>query len=82
MPHPLPAPDAARLVADLGLWHVHVPGVPEVLDAIDRQQRFGLSFWDALVLTSAIELECKTLWTEDLNTGQTYDGVQVQNPFI
>ncbi len=31
---------------------------------------------------AAIELRCATLYTEDLNHGQTYESVQVINPFV
>lgn len=40
-----------------------------------------VSFWDAMILRSAVELGCKTLWTEDLNAGQAIDGVRIANPF-
>lgn len=52
-----------------------------VLDAIDAKQRFGISYWDAAILTAARQLGCDTLYTEDLNPGQVYDGVTVVNPF-
>jgi hypothetical protein len=41
-----------------------------------------ISFWDALVLQSALALGCKVVWSEDLNSGQLYDEVKVINPFV
>lgn len=79
--HPLDPATARQIVADLGHWHVHSPTVNEVLDAITLQQRHGLSFWDALIVTSAIQLGCSLIWSEDLNAGQDYDGTRVVNPF-
>lgn len=35
-----------------------------------------------MIINSAAALNCETLWTEDLNHGQTYDGVRVVNPFL
>ena len=35
----------------------------------------------AMILISAIQLGCSTLWSEDLNPGQVYQGVTVLNPF-
>ncbi len=81
VPKPLEGQTAARLVADLGRWRVHVPGVEDVLDAITLHQRATMSFWDAMVLTSAIQLGCSTLWSEDLQAGQSFAGVKVLNPF-
>jgi predicted nucleic acid-binding protein len=82
IPKPLEAPAAAQIIADLAHWHVHAPAAHDVLAAIDIQQRTGASFWDAMILHSAEELGCQTLYSEDLNPGQTYAGVQVSNPFL
>ncbi len=78
---PMAADQAAQIISDLGHWRVHTPTVEDVLAAIALQQRFRLSFWDAMVLTSAEQLECSVLWSEDLNPGQSYTGVKVVNPF-
>lgn len=79
---PLSPGVAAEIIAALGQWEVHRPNVEDVIEAISLQTRHKISFWDALVLTSAQRLECKTLWSEDLNPGQDYRGVVVQNPFL
>jgi predicted nucleic acid-binding protein len=52
-----------------------------VFDAIDTKQRFGISYWDAAIVTAARQMGCHTLFSGDLNDGQTYDGVTVVNPF-
>lgn len=52
-----------------------------VLDAIDAKLRFGISYWDAAILTAAKQMGCSTVYSEDLNAGQVYDGVTVVNPF-
>ena len=78
---PLAPELAAQIVRDLGTWQVHSPGVADVLDAIRLQARYRLSFWDAMVVTSAIQVGCHTLWSEDLNPGQVYDQVTVASPF-
>lgn len=72
---------AARIIADLGQWTLHVPDVEDVLEAIEIQQRNELSFWDSLIICSAKKLGCDVIWTEDLNTGQRYEGIVVLNPF-
>ena len=61
---------------------MHSPGAGDVLAAVDIQQRTGASFWDAMILRSAKELGCQTLYSQDLNPGQDYEGVQVRNPFL
>lgn len=52
-----------------------------VIKAVILRRQFHLSHWDATILAAARELGCRTLYTEDLNHGQDYDGVQVINPF-
>jgi len=52
-----------------------------VLEAIDAKQRFQVSYWDAAILVAAKQLGCRVVYSEDLNDGQQYDGVQVINPF-
>jgi len=78
---PLTPNVAAQIITDLSAWQVHRPGVEEVLDAIRLQDRYQISFWDAMIVISAIQLGCQTLWSEDLNPGQVYDRVAVANPF-
>jgi len=52
-----------------------------VLDAFTIQHRYQISYWDAAIIAAARELGCEILYTEDLNAGQNYAGVVVQNPF-
>lgn len=78
---PLSPDSAAQIIKSLKMWQVHQPNVEDVLGAIALQKRYGTSFWDALILRSASQLECATIWSEDLNPGQVYESVQVQNPF-
>jgi len=66
------------------LAHVDVQPVTFhlILSAWGLRRRFQVSHWDATILAAARELGCKTLYSEDLNHGQNYDGVQVINPFL
>jgi predicted nucleic acid-binding protein len=82
IPKRLGAPAAAQIIDDLAHWHVHAPAASDVLAAIGIHQRTGASFWDAMILRSAKELGCQILYSEDLNAGQDYAGVEVRNPFL
>jgi predicted nucleic acid-binding protein len=53
-----------------------------VVAAVSLRRRFQISHWDAMILSAALELGCQTLYSEDLNHGQDYDGVRVINPFL
>jgi predicted nucleic acid-binding protein len=70
-----------QIVADMAQWRVHSPEVNDLLQAMDFQERYQLSFWDAMIIQSAVRLGCKQLLSEDLNHGQFYGDVQVINPF-
>jgi predicted nucleic acid-binding protein len=41
-----------------------------------------LSFYDALIVASAIEAGCDTLYSEDMQHGRPIGGVTIRNPFI
>ena len=49
--------------------------------AIHLQKRFQVSYWDSLILSAATIAGCGRIYSEDLNTGQSYDGPSVVNPF-
>lgn len=80
--HPLSSESAAQIIADLAVWQIHRPDTNDVLGAIRLQGRLQLSFWDAMIMTSARRLGCEIVWSEDLSHGQVYEGVEVHNPFI
>lgn len=78
---PLTPEAAAQIIADLSVWEVHSPNASDVISAIQLQTRYGLSFWDAMILISAQQLDCATVWSEDLNAGQLFGSAAVRNPF-
>ncbi|TVQ23054.1 MAG: PIN domain-containing protein [Spirochaetaceae bacterium] len=55
---------------------------PQIINrAVDGSVLWQVSFWDALVLACAEDAACAVVFSEDLNSGQRYGGVRVQNPF-
>jgi predicted nucleic acid-binding protein len=59
-----------------------VPGTPDLYRrALRLAQRYGIHPYDGAIVAAAQELGAHTLYSEDLNHGQTYDGVKVVNPF-
>jgi predicted nucleic acid-binding protein len=44
--------------------------------------RFQLSWYDSLIVAAAIEAQCDVLYSEDLQNGQRFGAMQVQNPFL
>lgn len=48
--------------------------------AVDLAREHGFSFYDALIVASALEAKCDTLLTEDLQAGRTIQGLTIINP--
>jgi predicted nucleic acid-binding protein len=81
VPTPLEATDASRIINDLLFWRVHEPRSKDVLEAISIQQHYQISFWDAMIIQSAIQLGCQVIWSEDLKSEQLFEGIRLANPF-
>lgn len=82
VPKPITVERAQEVVRALSDWTVHSPEPHDVVAALDRQVRYKISFWDAMILESAARLGCSLLWSEDLSSGQVYHGVEVRDPFV
>jgi predicted nucleic acid-binding protein len=79
---PLPVEEVRLLIRDYATWEV-VTNTPEsILQALDIEQRYKTSFWDALILQAAESSGASILYSEDLATGQRYRKVRVINPLI
>lgn len=46
------------------------------------ESRYGLNYWDSLMVSAAQHLGCRWLLTEDLQHGQQIDQLTVINPFL
>jgi predicted nucleic acid-binding protein len=77
---PLDVKATREIVADYLTWQVIVNGGESILEAIDLEVRYQISFWDALVLQAANASGAEVLYSEDLSDGQTYGSVRVINP--
>jgi predicted nucleic acid-binding protein len=49
--------------------------------ALELQERYGFSYYDCLIIASALEAECEAIYTEDLGNGQKINGVKIKNIF-
>lgn len=78
---PLDAAEAAEATANLAELPMVNIDSKLVLTAIHRSRGSRLSFWDALVVQAALEGHASTLYSEDMQHEQTFDGLKVVNPF-
>lgn len=76
------APEAARAdVRDLLLWQPVSVDAALIEKAWSVEDRFQLSWWDALIVGAAQHGGCGYLLSEDLQHAQQFDGLTVLNPF-
>lgn len=52
-----------------------------ILRAIKRSDSDSVSFWDALIIEAALQSDCETLLSEDMQSGRKIDGLTIVNPF-
>lgn len=79
---PMPVPEARQAVRRFVEWKPW-PIDGETLErAWSIESRYGLHYWDSLVLAAAQACGCAILLSEDLAHEQRYGDVQVINPFL
>jgi len=79
---PLDSAAAREVIVDYLAWQVVVNSGESILHALDLEQRYRISFWDALIVHAAEVSGASVLYSEDLSNGQRYGAVVVVNPFI
>ena len=79
---PVDAKATRDIVVDYLTWQVIVNGGEAILDALDIEKRYEISFWDALIVQAAQSSGAEVLYSEDLADGQRYASIHVLNPFV
>lgn len=80
-PDPLTHNQAVGLVESFLRFPTQEINASIVLAACASREAFGISYWDAAIIEAARSLGCDVVLSEDLNHGQDYSGVRVENPF-
>ena len=73
--------DARAEVRDLLAWNPVPVNAVTLEHGWKIQDRYKLSFWDALIVAAAKQALCGYLLTEDLQAGQNIEGIVVIDPF-
>jgi predicted nucleic acid-binding protein len=81
--HALPWPVLTEVLTDILFFAEVRPLTLDIhLRGRDLAQRYGFSVYDALIVAAALEADCDTLLSEDLQHGQRVDKVlTIRNPF-
>jgi len=72
--------ETRRLLQDYLSWEVIVNTPESVLQALDLEASYKISFWDALILHAAESAGAAVLYSEDFSDGQMYGSVRAVNP--
>ncbi len=74
--------EIAQAVADvrITLEPVRPISVETHAAAVNLARQHGFSFYDSLIVASALEARCDTLLTEDLQAGRVVQGLTIVNP--
>ena len=78
----LPRGKAEEIVNDLAEFPLLQVDRTIISLAMKRHQDGGFSFWDSLILESALRSGCARLLTEDMHDGLTIDSLTIRNPFV
>ena len=78
---PMSSEVAEMIVGEVAAMRVVEIDVALIRRAIGVCRRYQISYWDALIVAAAERARCGRILSEDLNPGQSYNGVTVVNPF-
>ena len=78
---PRSAEEAREDVVALGVWDPVLPDLAILERGWNVEDRYGLSWWDALIVAAALGAGARWLLTEDLQDGQDLFGLTVVDPF-
>ncbi|BBO84665.1 twitching motility protein PilT [Desulfosarcina ovata subsp. sediminis] len=79
--NPMSPAEAQKAISLFSVLPVQEIDLNMVHRAIDTHIEYKISYWDALIVSAAERCDCKSILSEDLNTGQHYHGIVVNNPF-
>ena len=81
--HPMTVAEAEQYLATVFRPLIAVHSSQALYGAALRlSDRYRLAWYDALILAAAIEGQCSRIYTEDLQHGQRYEDLEVENPFV
>jgi predicted nucleic acid-binding protein len=63
------------------LFDIYKSNDNTVLKALDIHLRYQYSFYDSMIISTALECSCEVLYSEDMRNGQFVEGMQIINPF-
>ncbi len=82
IPSPIDLIIVKQIIKDFLKWRTVAIDGDMMLEAIDISIRHKFSFWDSLIIASAVSGGANIIFSEDLSDNQIIDGIVIKNPFI
>jgi predicted nucleic acid-binding protein len=73
--------DVIALLEVLAPMHLVIPDGDMIGRAVEARASYGVHIYDGMIVAAAERGGCSRIWSEDLNAGQKYFGIAVENPF-
>jgi predicted nucleic acid-binding protein len=73
--------DVMALLEVLAPMHLVIPDGDMIRRAVEARASHGVHIYDGMIVAAAERGGCSRIWSEDLNAGQKYFGIAVENPF-
>jgi predicted nucleic acid-binding protein len=78
---PLSIDDASKTIQFFSVYPLVQISSKLILKAIERHQNESFSFWDALIVEAALQVDCKILFSEDMQDERQIGRLKIINPF-
>jgi predicted nucleic acid-binding protein len=77
---PLPKDLARLVVTSYAIWCAETTAT-EIAAAFRIEEESQIGFWDALIISAAEKSGASRILSEDLNAGQRFARIRIENPF-
>ncbi len=67
----------------ISICEIKIIAISTIRLAHQLKLKYGFSYWDSLILASALEADCDSIYSEDMQHQQIIEGkLQIINPFV
>jgi len=76
--------EAAKILSDIiNTFIIHAIDTPQVVQALEINVKYGYSYWDSLIISTALLSNCSIIYSEDMQHSQVINNqTTIVNPFL
>ena len=80
--HPMSVAEAEQYLVTVFRPLLAIHSSPALyVEALRIMGRYRFSWYDSIILASALEASCEALYSEDFQHGRVIEGLKIENPF-